>query len=400
MRKVLNRGLELFLRNGCRLSPLLSCRALYVALAGASCGLSVAATQQVFAQTADSSGLPRDPGAVLAAVASRYDYSALKPWHLKAAYQLFDDSGKPAEKGIFEYWWAAKESYRSSWTRGHVSYTEWHTADGKVAHEGNSEELSYFEYKLGSALVSPLTAAGKIDSTKFRLDDHDVTEPHSVVSCYVTVPSEPKADPATTKGYYDMFPTFCLNTKLHLLLGINDFGTQTVKFYAFKELQTEGKYLAHGLAFRQGDRDLLTAQVESVEEFSPADSPVTPPQSAKVAGGEIVPLDASAAQGLLRNKIEPDYPQKAKDGDIHGTVTFEAIIGSDGKIRDLQLLSAPAVRAEPPARWARNELVSSAFWAVSQEEYKPYLRNGEPVEVKTTVAVTFPDPTASASSRK
>jgi hypothetical protein len=50
-------------------------------------------------------GLPGDPQAVVAAAEPFYDFNTptLKPWHLKAAYQLYDRKGKPSERGTYEY---------------------------------------------------------------------------------------------------------------------------------------------------------------------------------------------------------------------------------------------------------------------------------------------------------
>src|SRR5208283_3332280 len=136
------------------------------------------------AQTTDHSGpgLPQDPGGVFAGLAPTYDYSALKPWHLKSTYQLYDDAGKPTEQGTYELWWASKQKYRSSWTRGSATYTEWHTADGKVVTQGRSDAFNYFEHKLDSAYRSPLTSVGEVDPAKFRLDEHGISAPKSIVS--------------------------------------------------------------------------------------------------------------------------------------------------------------------------------------------------------------------------
>lgn len=373
----------------CNLQPSLPCYPVCIMYARVLFALVLTAAVPGFAQMADHSavGLPQDPGGVFAAVAPMYDYSAFKPWHIKATYQLYDDAGKPTEHGTYEYWWASKQVYRSSWTRGSVSYTEWHTSDGKVARQGRSEDLNYFEYKLGTTMVSPLMTAGNFDPAKFRLDEHDITEPHSVVSCYNTVPSVSKGDPAAPRTYYGLFPTYCINTKLHLLLGINDFGTQTVKFYNFKQI--EGKSLARGIAFREGSNDHFTAQVDSIEELSASDPAFTPPEDAKPARIDVVQFGADIAEGLLVKKVAPVYPQDAKNAHMQGTVVFKAIIGIDGRVRDLQLLSVPAVSEDRPALWARAQLVSSAFWASSQRQYKPFLRDGEPVEVETTVSVTY-----------
>jgi TonB family protein len=343
----------------------------------------LAAAASGLAQTADNSvpGLPQDPGGVFAVVSFRQDYSALKPGHLKATYQLYDDSGNPAEQGTYEYWWASKEVYRSSWTRGSATYTIWHAADGKVAYQGNSEALGYFEYKLEAALRSPLTSAGAVDSTKFRLDPTGFTaSAGSVVTCYNATPIAPKGDtdqtPTVGSFHTSLFHAYCLNTRIGILLGIYSFGTQVVKFSNFQQI--EGKYLAREVYFREDARNILSAKVDTIEALSPTDPALTPPREARPARIDRVQLGADLAEGLLVKKVAPIYPQDAKDSHIQGKVVLQAIIATDGKVRDLQLLSAPTA-----------SLASSAFWSVSQWRYKPYLRNGEPVEVETTVDVSY-----------
>jgi protein TonB len=81
---------------------------------------------------------------------------------------------------------------------------------------------------------------------------------------------------------------------------------------------------------------------------------------------------------MLLKKQQPVYPQDAKDARASGIVVLEATIGRDGKVHDLRVVQAP---------WP--SLVASAIQAVSQWEYKPYLLNGEPVEVKTNINVIF-----------
>jgi hypothetical protein len=71
------------------------------------------------AASSDGPGLPNDPREVFAMAAPHYDFAdpALKPFHIKAAYQLYDEKGKPSEQGTFEYWWASPPAYRATWTR-------------------------------------------------------------------------------------------------------------------------------------------------------------------------------------------------------------------------------------------------------------------------------------------
>ena len=82
------------------------------------------------------------------------------------------------------------------------------------------------------------------------------------------------------------------------------------------------------------------------------------------------------AANLIR-KVQPVYPPLAKQARIQGTVRFTAIIGKDGTIQNLQLVSGHPL------------LVEAARQAVSQWHYKPTLLNGEPVEVVTQIDVNF-----------
>src|ERR1035438_806520 len=97
--------------------------------------LSLAVLLPGICQTAVNAelGLPKEPREILAAAAPFYDFSSpeLKPWHLKAIYQLYDLKGNPTEQGTWEYWWSSPKVHRSTWTRTGAEHTEWSTADRK-----------------------------------------------------------------------------------------------------------------------------------------------------------------------------------------------------------------------------------------------------------------------------
>jgi periplasmic protein TonB len=88
-------------------------------------------------------------------------------------------------------------------------------------------------------------------------------------------------------------------------------------------------------------------------------------------------VSQGVTQGLLVHRVEPLYPKIALTARITGVVQLKAIIGKDGNIRELQALSGPPL------------LIPSAIDAVKQWHYRPYLLNGEAVEVETNVTVTF-----------
>jgi TonB family protein len=88
-------------------------------------------------------------------------------------------------------------------------------------------------------------------------------------------------------------------------------------------------------------------------------------------------VSADAMAGNLLNKVIPVYPDEAKKAKIQGTVVLSAVIGKDGSIRSLRVLSGP------------DKLQRSSLDAVRQWTYKPFLLNGDPIQVKTTVNVVY-----------
>ncbi|MGC1646329.1 MAG: energy transducer TonB [Candidatus Sulfotelmatobacter sp.] len=82
-------------------------------------------------------------------------------------------------------------------------------------------------------------------------------------------------------------------------------------------------------------------------------------------------------QGLIIKKIAPVYPPLARQARIQGLVVMKVLISKTGDVENIQLFSGHPI------------LAPSAIEAVKQWKYKPYLLNGEPVEVETNVTVNF-----------
>ena len=133
-----------------------------------------------------------------------------------------------------------------------------------------------------------------------------------------------------------------------------------------------------------GDRNGLPGGIASavaaqVPVFRPA-PPAPPPQGAKApaaANPDPVRVSRGVQEGLILHKVIPEYPPLARTARISGVVQLMGRIGTDGHIRELQLLSGHPL------------LVNSALGAVRQWVYRPTLLNGEPVEVIAPITVTF-----------
>ena len=100
----------------------------------------------------------------------------------------------------------------------------------------------------------------------------------------------------------------------------------------------------------------------------------------------VVPL-AEGADDVLRvpslppsqliHKVDPEYPPAARAHRIHGTVRFQAIVGKNGHVERLRLMSGhPLLRA-------------AARKAARQWVYRPVIHNGQPARVATVLEVAF-----------
>ena len=79
----------------------------------------------------------------------------------------------------------------------------------------------------------------------------------------------------------------------------------------------------------------------------------------------------------LIHDVAPTYPPEAGRARIEGTVVLLAVIGKDGSVQDVRVESGLPLLAQ------------AAIDAVKQWRYRPYLVNGEPVEVDSRITINF-----------
>ena len=105
-----------------------------------------------------------------------------------------------------------------------------------------------------------------------------------------------------------------------------------------------------------------------------------------VVGGEVsgpkpilqtLNISQGVSQGLLMKKVQPIYPRNALSMRIEGSVELTATIAKTGDISRVKVLSGDS------------QLARAATDAVKQWKYKPYLLNGDPVEIQTQITINF-----------
>lgn len=88
-------------------------------------------------------------------------------------------------------------------------------------------------------------------------------------------------------------------------------------------------------------------------------------------------IGGNVQQAKLISAPQPEYPPPARQASIEGNVVLHAVIGLDGTVAQLSVISGHPL------------LVQAALDAVKQWRYAPTLLNGEPVEVDTTITIAF-----------
>jgi TonB family protein len=114
---------------------------------------------------------------------------------------------------------------------------------------------------------------------------------------------------------------------------------------------------------------LLAKALMAPERPAVTVAPEVPPQRMIVA--------ADVMQSLIRYRTMPIYPEAARGKNIEGGVLLDTVIGKDGRVLDVQLISGPP------------ELAPAAMDAVKNWRFSPFTLNGAAVEVETTIEVAF-----------
>ena len=82
-------------------------------------------------------------------------------------------------------------------------------------------------------------------------------------------------------------------------------------------------------------------------------------------------------QRRIIHEVAPEYPEAARRAGVQGTVVLDAIVSAEGAVTQVQVVSGPealSVAAIDAVRWWR---------------YEPYVVNGQPAMVETTLSINF-----------
>jgi protein TonB len=125
------------------------------------------------------------------------------------------------------------------------------------------------------------------------------------------------------------------------------------------------------------DMNKSTGGVSGADSLSTSLFHTYPPPAVHPAPPRSVPVSSGVIEGYILYRATPLYPVIARTVGVSGSVALAATISKSGAIQNLRVVSG-----HPMLRQA-------ALDAVEKWRYRPYILNGQPVEVETTINVVF-----------
>jgi TonB family protein len=297
------------------------------------------------------------------------DDAAMKPWHLKLSFQLYDAKGNPTEKGTIEKWWAEPSKEKTVYISSSYTSTEIRTKDGFYRSEAAPYVPSLLELVL-QQVVHPMP--GERDIADSKPDLRKETPGKMPMDCIML------ARPIKNVAYapLGLFPTYCFDRDGDTLRLSYDFGSQLIvrnKVGTFQQKTVVVDQTTTHDAVRE-----VSAHLDLLQSFVPDERDFALSTDLKEVKVNAVMVSSSVMAGLKTSGVSPTYPENARRNHISGSVILRAQIGNDGHIHSLRVISTPDA-----------DLAIATLAAVRKWTYKPYLLNGEPVEVETQITVNF-----------
>ena len=346
---------------------------------------------QAFAQDAAPAAMPTDPKELmlLAAKSNGLTGDDQKPWHIKFTFTLFDENLKETNHGTYEEYWAGPRQYKIIKTDAKFSETDYGTEHGLVR-GGEVTDIPGTFGEISREFLQPLPYINIMvvpETVKREIQTRDFgkTKLRCIFATY----------PAVSGHSINLYgPTACLDMNVPALRVYGPVtGGETLIFNSIAIFN--GRYVARDIEGQRDGKKDFTARLDILESadslnealFTPPPDaqplaqatplPVMVPPQAEAPKTRTITISAGVAQGQLIKASPPEYPLYALEMRITGTVVLQATIGTDGHVHNAHTVSGP------------DELRDAAVDAVKRWVYKPYMLNGQPVEILTTINVMF-----------
>jgi len=338
-----------------------------------------------------AAALPSDPAAFMhqAALSNGLSQAGDRAWHMKASFEIFDEQGSAKDHGTLEEFYISPTRFKSVYSSSGYSHTVYGTGKGMM-YAGDQTGPSALLRTIRTYLISPLPTDSMMARVAFAAEQRTYSGASHLC---ILMSTKPKSDVDQPR----LIATFCFNPAT---LALQSARLDTISETLDHPISFQGRSVSSDLKVETSGKINATAHLEIIEPITAIDEAVfIPPPDASAyeimmvgvkgdlfgsspnlrqsADSGQLSISPGLATGMLVTKVAPEYPPIAKAARVQGTVVLEAVISKDGQIKNLRVISGPPM------------LQQAALDAVKTWTYRPYLLNGEPAEVRTTINVIF-----------
>lgn len=299
---------------------------------------------------------------------------ALKPWHLKVDFEMLaDPTAKKPVTGTFEEWYVDPYHWRRTYTSTEPTWngSEWRVSKVQrfvTNRRHDNFANDFLVLRVSRPVVDPLYQIANIQP-----DDQLLVQ--RIDTSGLTLNCTSLAHPPANLGRPEwIVPTMCFDSDLHLRL-IHSHETQV----QYEDLQPfQGRAVAHTVQVIWNGRLLAQMKVDLLESLPAIDhSLLTPNAEANVVEQPLV-LDPGDPLPVPVYEVGASIPLLSDDRPFRGTIFMPVLIHKDG-----------SVKVEAGSDAGPFEAVFDAISnAVNRWKFKPYLVDGQPVEVEYHVQYT------------
>jgi TonB family protein len=354
---------------------------------------SLAISPGLSSQTPPTESMPSKPADLIGMVAQRnsLEIESLKPWHLVIHVHTLETpvaaaqpaspppaegrntsaatDAQPSQEEIrIEETWINSHRYKIAYQLGDHAWQVYGSDNGPMIVGEQAPDRDFWSYALDQ-FVRPLP--DEKGRAAWLLEEKDQPVGNAKLKCISVTGFEYKGEKRSAQG-----ATYCLDSdKPDLRIVANALSqSQTLRN---EPRLFQGQFIPARIDMVRNKATVWQANLETLELAPQVDETAlaAPPEAKPVV--RKVTISAGVAKGLLIKGVPPSYPVVARSLGVQGTVVLQGTIGKTGKIINLRVVQGAS------------ELQGAAIDAVRQWTYKPYLLNGEPVEVDTTINVVF-----------
>jgi TonB family protein len=280
--------------------------------------------------------------------------SPSEPFLLKVEYQLYDLDGKPTVKGTAEESWTETDGRQIRIQSPTLVIGDEPPADRYAIYTRES----YLVHQALRALARPFPSV--TERKDFAMDEFHQTLSNSELSCFSLI------QPGTTRNSNSV--AYCTDADNRIV-------AVTGPLYVVEQgdfRRYRGHEVPNDLKLSYEGKPAVAVHVTELDPL-----PASPASKSKTMQAPTrVPADI--VSGLRLKTKEPKYPAIAKAAHIQGVVLITGVITTQGTIAALDVIASPD-----------KTLTQAARDAVKTWTYRPYLLNGVPTEVETTINVNF-----------